>query len=465
MTEQASYKDTLYTIDKSGRRKWVYPNLADGKWWFRRATVAYLLMTFYLLMPWITIKGKQGIFLDFSHRKFTFFGTTFWATDTILVVITLAAMVFSLFFFTALFGRIWCGWACPETVFLEFLFRPIERLIEGTGAQRLKLDQSPWNFKKISKKFTKHALCAFFSWIIASTALAYIIGREPLLKMMMASPLDNPFPFFMTLALMGLMAFQFGWFREQFCTVVCPYARFQSVLLDSDSLVVGYDPNRGEPRGKRGKSADTDNLGDCVDCGMCVRVCPTGIDIRNGLQLECIHCTQCMDACDSIMDKVGKPKGLIRYDTENELTGNSTRVLRPRVIVYSIILVIIASAFVTSLATRKTSEFRIVRGNLDRPFTLLEDGKITNHLHVRISNKSDKLKKYTFTSSASNSISLTTPINPFPVPAGGIQTMPLFIHFNQSFIGDDGKEKISITMKDETDFESTREITLLGPGK
>ena len=369
------------------------------------------------------------------------------------------------FFFTALIGRVWCGWACPETVFLEFLFRPIERLIEGSGAQRMKLDKAPWSFKKITKKLTKHSLCALFSWLIASTALAYIIGREPLLKMMVASPLENPFPFFITLVLMGLMAFQFGWFREQFCTVVCPYARFQSVLLDSDSLVVGYDPTRGEPRGKRRKGADTENLGDCVDCGMCVRVCPTGIDIRNGLQLECIHCTQCIDACDSIMDQVGKPKGLIRYDTENELAGNKTRVLRPRVIVYSIILVIIATAFISTLATRATSEFRIVRGNLDKAYTILSDGKITNHLHVRISNKSDELKKYTFTSSAGDLISLTTPISPFPVPAGGIQTMPLFIQFDQTFIGEDGKEKISITMKDETDFESTREITLLGPGK
>ncbi|MCB0345200.1 MAG: cytochrome c oxidase accessory protein CcoG [Bdellovibrionales bacterium] len=459
------FRETLYTVDAQGRRKWVYSEFVPGRFTIPRGLVAYSLMLIYLVMPWITIGGKQGVHLDIFNRRFVFFGAEFWATDSYFLFLILVSMAFSLFFFTALFGRLWCGWACPETVFLEFMFRPIERLIEGSAAQRRRLDQQPWNLEKIVKKLLKHSISAFFAWIIATTALAYFIGRDPLIEMISDWPYKNPVPFAMTVAMMGLMAFQFGWFREQFCTVLCPYARFQSVLMDSNSIVVGYDVVRGEPRGKVRKREDGESTGDCVDCGLCVRVCPTGIDIRNGLQLECVACTACADACDSIMEKVGRPKGLVRYDTEDRLLGRSLtrKLLRPRPIVYGVLLTICLSTFAYLLSVRQESEFQVLRGALDEPFTVLDDGRVSNHLHVRVTNKSSSPAEYTF-SVTPKDIELITPLVPFSLHAGQISTTPIFLNFDPKILVD-GKYTAEVNIAGGAGYSDKQTITLLGPGK
>lgn len=461
------FRETLYTIDKRGNRKWLYPALEKGKFFRLRSVVVYALMAFYLVMPWITINGEQGILFDIPARRFIIFGQVFWATDTSFLVLVLAGLAITLFLVTSVAGRLWCGWACPETVFLEFLFRPIERLIEGGPAARLKLDQGPWNARKIRLKATKHFLFALCAWILASTFLAYFVGREPLIRMMSGSPMAHPFEFGVTVFFMALMAFQFGWFREQFCTVVCPYARFQSVLLDSDSLVVGYDARRGEPRGKlqRGEIAPGEQRhGDCIDCKRCVRVCPTGIDIRNGLQLECIHCAACVDACDSVMAQIGREPGLIRYSTENELAGHATRRFRPRVAIYTFILLAIVSTFAYRLSTRQFIDVQFLRGNHAAPFTLLEDGRVSNHLSAHIGNKDRKAQQIWFDLVSPEGVKLLTPLVPFPIAAESIATAPVFFQAPRELL-QNGKLRVKVKTRNNEGFEKVQEVTILGPDK
>jgi cytochrome c oxidase accessory protein FixG len=455
------FRDTLYTIDKRGHRRWVYPTLVKG-WFFRhRRMVIWALMAFYLLMPWLTVAGEQAIFLDIPHRRFVFFGSVFWATDTFFLALLFGALGLSLFFFTALFGRVWCGWACPETVFLEFLYRPIERWIEGDAAQRRRLDAQPWDSEKFRKKGLKFVIFLFVSWILASTFLAYFVGSHVLINMMQHSPWLNPTPFMLTVSLVGVMMFQFGWFREQFCTVVCPYARFQSVMLDQNSLAVAYDSKRGEPRSKL-RAKGEEGSGDCIDCGLCVRVCPTGIDIRNGLQLECVQCAACLDACDSVMLKINKPTGLVRYATENELQGIPTRWLRPRPVIYALILVGYFSVFSYKLSTRSLLDAEVVRSALAKPYTTLADGRISNHLTLRFSNKSKELRSFALADAGGEEIELLMPVSPFPVNPGTLQNAPVFINFPGKILIA-GKKPLRLKVRADDGFEEALSITLLGP--
>lgn len=459
-SKEVTYRDTLYTIDSKGHRKWVYPEIIWGRFLKSRTLVAYILMAIYLVAPWVRINGEHLILLDIVERKFTFFGSVFWATDTIFLMFFLTSLGLVLFLVTAVFGRVWCGWACPETVFLEFLFRPIERLIEGNSTQRKRLDAAPWGIEKIIRKGAKHLISAILASVIANTALAYFIGTDKLLEVISSSPMQNPALFGVMIFLMALMAFQFGWFREQFCTVLCPYARFQSVMLDPDSLVIGYDNNRGEPRGKKG----SDVSGDCIDCKLCIRVCPTGIDIRNGLQLECVNCAQCIDACDSIMHKIGRPLGLIRYDTERRLLGGSRHFFRPRLLIYSLFLMLYIGAFIYFLNQRSPFDFDIIREAKAGVFTESSDGKITNLFKVRISNKAKVPHGFNvYLKQELLGVTLVSPLSNMKVEPGQIFDMPIFVTFDKNVLDEKGVKEIVVVLRADNNESLLKTLHLIGP--
>lgn len=379
-----SPEEVLTTLTRDGKRKWIYPVPAPGKLLNARRIVGWLLIVFFVALPIVPINGNPAIFLDLASRQFHLFGATFFPTDTFLLWLLAVAIGAGILLFTAVLGRVWCGWACPQTVYLEFVYRPIERFIEGGENARRKRDAGPWTFDKAWRRSLKVLIFGVISFLLAHTFVAYFAGWSNLLEWMQGDPREH-WGYFVMMSVVTLgMLYNFGYFREQLCTIACPYARFQSVLLDPDSLIVSYDPNRGEPRG-RGKKRE--GLGDCVDCMACVRTCPTGIDIRDGLQMECIACTQCIDACDSIMDRVGKPRGLIRYSSERAIEdGAPTRALRPRTLVYGSVFLIMLAAFSFKVATREAYDVNIGRV-VDAPYMELPDGRIANRLRIRVRNQ------------------------------------------------------------------------------
>ncbi len=321
-------KERLATTDETGKRVFLYPARVQGIWNQRRKIFQIFLLGLFLTLPWIRFNGLPLLLLDVVHRRFTIFGTTFRAHEAPMVVLVFLTFVLTIGIITSIIGRVWCGWACPQTVFTENVYRWIERWIEGDHVARKQLDDGPWNEKKFFKKTLKWIVFILLSMVIGHSFLAYFVGTEALAHMVRHSPYENPGSFGVMAFVTALVAFDFGWFREQFCIVACPYGRFQSVFMDDHSLAVLYDAKRGEVRKGYPLETPDQKQGDCIDCRRCVQVCPTGVDIRRGVQLECVACTACIDACDEVMEKVGKPKGLIRYDSLRGLEGGPALVFR-----------------------------------------------------------------------------------------------------------------------------------------
>ncbi len=467
----ASPEAVLSTLTRDGTRRWMYPVPSPGKFLDRRKLVAWVLILLYLLLPVLRIGGRPAVLLDFIHRQFALFGIVFYPTDTILLMLFLIGILLTVVIGTALLGRVWCGWACPQTVYLEFLFRPVERLIEGPEHVRKRRNSGPLTFDKVWRKVTKICIFLVFSLVLAHTFVAYFVGWTVLLQWIQGAPVGH-IGFFVMMALTtGLILFNFGFFREQMCTITCPYARMQSVLLDVDSLIVSYDTTRGEPRSKRSKKKLGEEAagiipaqGDCIDCGACVRTCPTGIDIRDGLQMECITCTQCIDACDSIMDRIGKPRGLVRYTSENELAGKSTRILRPRTLIYSVLLLAVFSVFTIALTSRSNFDINVGRSVGD-PFTVLPDGRIANRLRFRIRNQTADDATFWITALEPSDAEIRmVGVNDVPLAPGEMKHVESWVIIPpEAFTSDSVEGRFRIDFSNTENTELT--FVLLGPSQ
>lgn len=385
-----TFRDRLSTVDDSGKRVWVYPKKPKGNLTNYRTLVSIVLLVFLFGAPFIKIDGQPLLLFNIFERKFIILGQVFWPQDFFLFVIGMLTTLVFIILFTVVFGRIFCGWICPQTIFMEGVFRKIEYWIEGDYMAQRKLDKQPWNQEKITKKTIKHAIFLLMSAIIMHTFMAYLVGVEQVWKIIEAGPAENTAGFIAMVVFTGLFYGVFSKMREQVCTTICPYGRLQGVLLDKQSIVVGYDHIRGETRAKFRKAEDREALGkgDCIDCKLCTYVCPTGIDIRNGTQLECVNCTACIDACDSIMDRIGKPKGLIRYASEENIAENKPFKFTVRMRAYTGVLVVLMGVLITLLIIRSDFETTIMRtpGML---YQEREDGMITNLYQVKMVNKTN----------------------------------------------------------------------------
>jgi cytochrome c oxidase accessory protein FixG len=380
------FRNTLGTVDEKGKRVWVYPKKPGGSFHRARIAVTIVLLTIFFAGPFIKIGGQPFLLLNIFERRFVILGQAFWPQDFFLLAVTLITFFVFIILFTVVFGRVWCGWACPQTLFMEMVFRKIEYWIEGDANQQRKLKQAPWTKEKIFKKGLKQLIFIIISIIISHTAMAYLIGIEQTKEIVSQPPTENLAGFIGLVAFTGVFYFVFAWFREQACVAVCPYGRLQGVLLDKNSIVVAYDWVRGEPRGRLKRGAVDTTKGDCVDCKLCVHVCPTGIDIRNGTQLDCVNCTACIDACNEVMVKVGKPKGLIRYASFNSIKDGVAKLITPRVIGYSFVLLALLTFLSFMVATRSDVETTVLKvpGTL---YQRAEDGTITNLYNVEFVNK------------------------------------------------------------------------------
>ncbi|MBI1341999.1 MAG: cytochrome c oxidase accessory protein CcoG [Terrimonas sp.] len=385
-----SFRDSVATIDKKGSRNYIFPKKPKGRLYRWRTIVSVFYLAVFFTLPFLKVNEEPLFMFNVLKRKFIFFGQVFWPQDFFIFAIGLLTFIMFIILFTVVFGRVFCGWACPQTIFMEMVFRKIEYWLDGDMNEQRRLKEMPWNSYKIRKRAIKMAVFFAISFLIANFFLAYIIGMDSVLAMVKEGIAANSGTFISLLGFTAVFFFVYYWFREQVCIVVCPYGRLQGVLLDKKSIVVAYDYVRGEPRGKVKKNEPMENLhGDCIDCFACVRVCPTGIDIRNGTQLECVNCTACIDACDDIMDKVHKPRGLIRFESEENIAHSKKSKFNWRIAGYSTVLTLLIGVLAFLIITRDDVDARILR-TAGQMFQTDQNGRVINLYNIKLANKTHK---------------------------------------------------------------------------
>ncbi len=452
--------ERLATTDEHGNRIYLYPEDVKGKWKDRRSLLYWFLILLYLVLPWFNINGKPAFLVDLAHREFTFLGSTLHGVEPVLFFLMVASGLFFIGFVTSLFGRVWCGWACPQTVFIQAIFMKIEVLFEGKARQRRELDKAPWTLRKTLRRAGKWIAYTVISLHIAHTFVGYFVGPRELFRITLQAPGDNWTLFVTTMVITSIFLLDFGWFREQFCIIACPYGRMQSVMMDENSLVVSYDVKRGEPRREPGV-IERSLEGDCINCYNCVKVCPTGIDIRRGTQLECVACTQCIDACDDIMTKVGKPTGLIRYSSENELIGKPRKVVTVRSAIYVAISVTFVSLFLFFLNRSTNLNLVFLRSKV--PFSLIDEGKmVVNHFTLKISHQGSKTYNVDFVVNDPD-IAAVTNSHPTIVNVPD-KKIVLFLKFPVTEL-ENGSRLVQVSAVDSETraILATKEVTIVGP--
>lgn len=381
-----AFRDTPGTIEVSGKRKWVFAKKPKGKLFNYRTWVARGLLAVFFLLPFVKVNGQPFFLINILERKFILFSVIFWPQDFMIFGLGMLTFMVFIVLFTIAFGRIWCGWVCPQTIFMESVFRRIEYWIDGDAEAQKKLVQRPWDNVKIVKRVSKYTLFFLLSFLIANTFLSYIIGVDEVLHIMSEPVSAHVGGFISILLFTGVFFGVYSWMRDQVCIIVCPYGRLQGVLTDRNTVAVSYDYVRGEPRGKRDRTAELNTKGDCVDCSLCVKVCPTGIDIRNGSQLECIGCTACIDACDSVMTKLKRPTNLIRYASENEIKEGKKFRWTARMKAYSVVLLLLIGVLVTLLVTRTDVDATVLRAG-GQLFQEPDSTHVSNLYTVKVINK------------------------------------------------------------------------------
>ena len=460
---QATQDEMLATIKVGGGRNWVHPLTSRGRFLSLRKWIGLGLIAFFLLAPHFTLGGKPLVFFHLAKQQFSVFGATFHPTDNVILMVLGLSVVWTVFIATSVFGRVWCGFLCPQPVYLEFIYRPIEQFFEGPPYLRKRRESQPPDVASRVRNALKLMTFFAFSALLAHTFVAYFIGWDSLMEQLGSSPSEHKGVFFAVAFTTALVLFDFTYFREQMCTVTCPYGRLQTLLYDKDTQIIGYNPKRGEPRGSIRLTGENSEVptGDCIDCTRCVKTCPTGIDIRRGLQMECIGCAQCIDACDSVMQRIGKSPGLIGYTSLKELDGGKTRWLRPRVVLYALVSLTIYSTFAYLLMFRAPADVQLMRTGRD-VYKILPTGDVANQLVAHMTNRTDETQSFELELVEPKNARFTASISPFVLDPQAHGSLDLVVTLERDVFRN-GRLDAVFRVKSDKGLDLTKEFLLLGP--